>query len=475
MRSLLRLSYRNNPEETRFSPEKIGLRSSFGRHVLRKTGEAAAAIIALLVFVYAAQAVYGEPSPLPHVLVIPMKDTVQPVSTEYLKRGLSRAEQEHAAAVLVELDTPGGLFESTREMVGAILSSPVPVIVYVAPSGARAGSAGFYLLESADIAAMAPGTNAGAAHPVAAASGQIDEVSKQKLENDAAAFLRSYVERRKRNATAAEDAVRKSKSYTEEEARRLGLIDVVANNDSDLLSALDGRQVLRFNGTTTTLHTRNAALDRLDLSPRERLLDLLISPDLALLFLTAGALLIYLEFNTPGTIVPGSLGALLVLLALFALNLLPLRFTAVLLLLAGFILLVLEAKFTSHGVVAGVGILCLIFGAITLVNAPIPELRVHLATAIGLALGFGIITLVLIRLAIMARRNKSKMGIEALIGESGKVMQALSPIGQVLVHGELWQAEASEPLQEGENIQVKGWRDLRLLVERIPGNASKPH
>ncbi len=429
--------------------------------------------VLFLFFVSASPIIYCQSAVASQVLVIPMKDTVQPISSEYLKRGLDQAQREHAAAVVLELDTPGGLFESTREMVGNILASPVPVIVYIAPSGARAGSAGFYLLESADIAAMAPGTNAGAAHPVVEGA-QLDEVRKQKLENDAAAFLRSYVERRKRNASAAEDAVRSSKSYTEAEAKQLGLIDLIANSENDLMTALDGKEVQRFNGTTTTLHTRNAAMIQLRLTPRERLLDLFINPDLALLFLVAGALLIYLEFNTPGTIVPGSLGAFLVLLALFSLNMLPIRSTAVLLLLAGFVLLVLEAKFASHGIVATAGIISLIFGAITLVNAPIPELRVHPATAIGLAVGFGVITLMLIRLAIMARRKKAKTGIDALIGENGTVMQALNPVGQVLVHGEIWQAESTELLQPGESIQVKGSRELRLLVERVPNHAIKP-
>jgi membrane-bound serine protease (ClpP class) len=403
-----------------------------------------------------------------------MKDTVQPVSSEYLKRGLKQAQTHRAEAVLIELDTPGGLLDSTREMVGSILSSPVPVIVYIAPSGARAGSAGFFLLESADIAVMAPGTNAGAAHPVAGNSGQLDEVRKQKIENDAAAFLRSFVERRKRNQTAAEDAIRASKSYTESEAKQLGLIDLIANNEQDLLNAVDGRSIPRLDGSSVVLHTRNASLVRFELTTRERFLDLLISPDLALLFLVAGALLIYLEFNTPGTIVPGSLGTLLVVLALFALNLLPIRSTAVVLLLLGLALLILEAKFASHGIVATAGIVSMVFWAITLVDAPIPELRVHPASAIGLAVGFGLITLVLVRLAVRARKNKAKTGLEALVGECGKVREDLTPVGRVLVHGEIWEAEANEPLPAGEPIQVKGFRDLRLLVERVPNPPAQP-
>lgn len=427
----------------------------------------------LLLFALLASPVQAQPAGSAHVLVIPMTDTIQPVSAEFLKRGLNRAKDERAAAVLVELNTPGGLLDSTREMVGAILESPVPVIFYVTPTGARAGSAGFFLMESADIAAMAPGTNAGAAHPVLQGA-HLDEVQKQKVENDAAAFLRSYVERRKRNAEAAEDAVRNSKSYTEEEAKQLGLIDLIAKNECELVKSLDGKQISRVDGSSVTMHTGKASLVRLEMTPRERALDLLIRPDLALFLLVAGALLIYLEFNTPGTIIPGSLGALMVMVSLFALNLLPLRYTSVMLLIGGFVLLVLEAKFASHGIVAVCGILAMVFGAITLVNAPIPELRVHPATAAALAIGFGVITLVLVRLAIRARQNKSKTGIEALLGESGRVVQSLSPTGQVLVHGELWQAEANEPLQAGENIQVKGWKNLTLLVERVPDGAQRP-
>jgi membrane-bound serine protease (ClpP class) len=389
----------------------------------------------------------------PQVVVLHLSDTIQPISEEYLTRGLNLAATNHSAALLVQLDTPGGLLDSTRSMVGKILASPMPVIVYVAPSGSRAGSAGFFLLEAADIAAMAPGTNAGAAHPVVEGA-QIDAVMKQKLENDTTAFLRSYVSRRGRNTNAAQDAVLNSKSYTAQEAEQLHLIDIMASSDRELLDSLDGE------------------LLTLEPTLREELLDRLMDPNLAVLILVLGGLLIYLEFNSPGTIIPGALGTLLVLTALFALNMLPVRYTALMLLIAAFTLLLLEAKFPSHGVLAGTGILALLFGTLTLVDGPIPEMQVHWATAIACGVSFGLITVFLVRIAIRARRNKVITGPQALVGNIGIAQQALTPRGQVLVHGELWQAESSDPTAPGEQVRVRSVDGLTLLVDRIPRTAS---
>jgi membrane-bound serine protease (ClpP class) len=355
-----------------------------------------------------------------------------------------------------------------RQMVSKVIASPVPVIAYVAPSGSRAGSAGFFLLEAADVAAMAPGTNAGAAHPVVEGGAKLDDIMKQKLENDTSAFLRSYVARRERNVQAAEDAVRSSKSYSDSEALQLKLIDLIAPDDASLLNTVDGRIVTRFDGSKTTLHTRNAMLIPVDPTLREKILDRLTDPNLAVLVLMVGALLIYLEFNVPGTIVPGALGTLMVLLALFALNLLPVRYTAVMLLVAAFVLIILEAKFGGHGILALAGIIAMIFGSLTLVDAPIPELRVHWGTAVSTGLAFGLITAVLLRLAVRARRSKVRLGGEAMIGQIGVVMEPLTPAGQILVNGEIWQAESATPADKGEKVRVQGLRDLTLLVERLP-------
>lgn len=391
----------------------------------------------------------------PLVEKIMLDETIQPVSAGMLERAIAHAKSNGASALLIEMNTPGGLVDSMRTMAGAILSSRVPVIIYVAPAGARAGSAGFFLLEAADIAAMAPGTNAGAAH-VVFEGGKPDETLSQKIENDAEAFLRSYVARRNRNTAAAIAAVANSHSYTAEEALDQHLIDVVAASDVELLNEIDGRQVTRMDGTKQILHTRNARVEVVQPTMRENLLGWLVNPNIALLLLIGGALLIYVEFNSPGTIVPGALGTLMVLLGVFALDLLPIRFTAVLLLLAACVLMLLEAKFGGHGVLAVTGIVCLAFGMLTLIAAPIPEMRVNPWIAIGVALGFGSITAFLVRIAMRARRQKARLGADALVGSEASAIEELSPEGYVLVEGEIWQAVASEPVAAGAKVRVVG-------------------
>lgn len=396
-----------------------------------------------------------------------LDSTIQPVSAGELKRAIALAESHGAKALLVQMDTPGGLVESMRAMVQAILASRVPVIVYVSPSGARAGSAGFFILESADIAAMAPGTEAGAAHVVFEGM-KPGSIEMQKVENDAAAFLRSYVTRRGRNAKAAEAAVRSSHSYTAEEALKNHLIDLIANNDQELLNDLNGRQITLFDGSKVTLDFAGARIQVLRTSLRDELLGWLVNPNIALLFLVAGALLIYLEFNAPGSIVPGALGTLMVLLGIFGLNLLPIRFTAVLLLLAGLGFLVLEAKFGGHGALATAGILCLAFGTLTLVAAPIPQMDVSPLVAIAVSLGFGLITVFLLRLAMRARRRKAHIGADAMVGSRATAMEALTPEGHVLVEGEIWRAVSAQPVPAGTALRVVGFDQMVLQVEPAP-------
>jgi membrane-bound serine protease (ClpP class) len=403
----------------------------------------------------------------PVVVVLRLDDTIQPISEDYFNRAMNHAADIKADALLIELNTPGGLLSTTRNIVGRIGASPVPVIVYVAPEGARAGSAGFFLLEAADIAAMAPGTNAGASHPIAEGA-KLDDTMKQKVENDTAALLRSYTAQRGRNPQAAEDAVRNSKSYTAQEAKQLGLIDLIAPDRAALLNQIDGRTITRMNGAKTALHTKDATLDTVEPTLRDRVLGRLMNPDLAVLMLVIGALLIYLEFNAPGTIVPGALGTLLVLLSLFALNLLPVHYTAVMLLLAAAVLMVLEVKFTSHGVLAFAGIVCLVIGMLTLVDGPVPEMRVHAATAIAAGVAFGLITVFLVRLAVRARHNKSMVGIDALLGQIAIVVKPLQPDGQVLVHGEIWEAHSATPVQRDARVRVTAVNGLTLNVEPLP-------
>lgn len=417
----------------------------------------------VLLFCYHPQVDAAASRPL--AVELSLHDTVQPVSAGYLQRGLNHASSVHADAVIVELGTPGGLLDSTRAMVTSIEQSPVPVIVYVAPSGSRAASAGFFLLEAADVAAMAPGTNTGASHPIVEGR-PMDPILKTKIENDAAAFLRSYVTRRGRNVQAAEDAVRNSKSYTDQEALKLHLIDTIAPSVPALLDQLNGTTVTRFDGSRRVFHTKDAKVENFDPSTRERILGALTDPNLAVILLVMGGLLIYLEFNAPGTIVPGALGTLLVLISLFALNLLPLEYTAVGFLVAAFALFVLDVKFATHGMLGLAGIACLVFGLLTLVDGPIPEMRVHLQTALGAGLGFGLITVFLTTIAVRARRNKVQTGNEALLGSQAIVQSELNPDGQVLVRGELWQAHADHRIPVGESVRIRAREGLLLQVER---------
>ena len=403
------------------------------------------------------------------VVKLTLHDTVQPVTAAYLQRGLDAAAAQHADAVLLSLGTPGGLLSSTREMVSAIERSPVPVIIFIEPTGARAGSAGFFLLESADVAAMAPGTNAGAAHPIIEGK-TLDPILKKKVEEDASAFLRSITVPRHRDSVAGTAAIIDAKSYTADESLKLHLIDLIAADEPTLLAQLDGRAITRFNGSTTTLHLRNAQIQNLPPSQRERLLTRLADPDIAVLLLIMGVLLIYIEFNVPGTIVPGALGVLCVLLALFAFNMLPIRHTSVLLLVAAAALILLEVKFSSHGLLALAGTVSLIFGLLTLVDGP-PELRVHASTAIAAGLTFGVITFVLAYVGLKARRNKSLTGPDAMLGLIATVRAPFSPVGQVEVRGELWQAllaPDSAPANVEQQTVISAVNGLTLTVRALP-------
>jgi membrane-bound serine protease (ClpP class) len=416
------------------------------------------------------QVAAGQPSVNPHatsaslVERLVLDDTIQPMSEEILVRALHNAASDHAAALIVELNTPGGLLDTTRSMVREIGESPVPVVIYIAPSGARGASAGFFLLQAADVAAMAPGTNTGAAHPVLEGA-TLDPIMKEKIENDAAAFLRSYSARRGRNAALAETAVRESKAFSDKEALDQHLIDIIAKDDGDLLRQLDGRTITRFDGSQQTLHVAGFSVVTVVPTLREAMLDRLMRPDLAMLILVLGALLIYLEFHVPGTIVPGAAGTLLVLVALFALNMLPIHYASAAVLVCGLALLVAEAKFPSHGILSLVGAGALIFGMLTLVDGPVPQLRVGLAMALAAGLGFGGITFFLAAAALRAKRNKVRTGMDALLGEVAEAQTPLRPTGQVLVRGELWGAHCPAGADKGDFVVVRGFHALTLEVE----------
>lgn len=399
------------------------------------------------------------------VLKIVVKDTIQPITVEYIGRALDDAAQNHDKAVLIELNTPGGLLVSTREIIEKILASPVPVIIYVTPSGSWAASAGYYILQSADVAAMAPGTNSGAGHPVSMGGEKMDDIMKEKVENDSAALMRSVVSKRGRNVEVSETVVRKSTSFTDQEALSQHLIDYVASTEQDLFKQLEGKTVKRFDGKTVTLNLVGEPIRTLDLSVKERILTFIVDPNISYLLLTIGVFALYAEFNHPGAVVPGTVGVIFILLAMFALNLLPTRFAAVVLILASFVLFALEAKLSSHGVLALGGIVTLTLGGLLLVDGPIPEMRVRLVTALAVSVPLGIITVFLMSIALKARANKVVTGAQGLIGETAVSQSSLSPLGKVLVHGELWDAVSSAEVAAGQTVIVRRVNGLQLQVE----------
>lgn len=409
------------------------------------------------------------------VLKIVINDTIQPITQEYIERAIDEAARRGDQAVLIEINTPGGLVESTRHIIEKITTSQVPVIIYVAPSGARAGSAGIFILEAADVAAMAPGTNAGAAHPVMLIGPnavKTDDEMKQKVENDAAALMRSVVSRRGRNVQLAESAVRESKSFTDQEALSQHLIDYIAPDETDLFRQMEGKPIKRFTGQEVTLNLVGQPVVPFGMTLKEHILGYLMDPNIAFILLAIGALALYAEFNHPGAVVPGTVGVVFIILAAFALNLLPIRFAALGLILGAFALFAAEAKFATHGVLTTGGIVLLTLGGLLLVDSPIPEMRVHLVTALAVSIPLGLITAFLMTIALKARRNKHVSGEEGLIGEVGVAQTSLSRRGKIFVHGELWDAVSSCDITAGQSVVVR--RVDGLVLEVDPVAATQP-
>jgi membrane-bound serine protease (ClpP class) len=406
----------------------------------------------------------------PVVLQLSLDREVEPVLATYIDEGLADAANRHAALVLITMDTPGGLGESMKDMIQHILGSPVPVAVYVSPTGARGASAGFFILLSADIAAMAPATHTGAASPVIMIGGyqlQIDETMRRKMFNDTTAFLRSYSEKRGRNPTLAETAVTDAKAFTEKEALDGKLIDLVASSPDDLLHQLDGRTITRFDGTKTTLSLKNATITPFQLSARQSFLARIVEPDVFFVLLMVGVLGLYTEFTHPGMIAPGVIGGICAVLALYAMHILPVNFAGVLLILLALALFILEAKFTSHGVLAIGGVISMMLGAMFLIRSPLTAGGVSLGVALAATLPFALITVFLMRLVLSSRTWKSSTGREELIGEEGIAISGLpaGAEGMIRVHGELWQAVSPRAVPEGKPVRVRSVEGLKLHVE----------
>lgn len=405
-------------------------------------------------------------TPLPaRVLQVDIDGIVQPVTSHVIASAIAQAEREHADAVLIRLSTPGGLMDTTRDIVEQIFRCSVPVIVWTGPSGARAASAGFFLLEAGDVAAMAPGTNTGASHPVLSTGGEMDAVMKIKVENDAAALMRTIAVHRGRNQQAAEKTVRESASYTDREALDQHLIDVIAPDTAALVQQLEGREITRFDGRKQTLHFANPAIEVYKPTLRERVLLVIGDPNIALLLLVLGALGIYLEFNAPGLVAPGVAGAILALLGLTALSMFPIDWLGAALMILGLAFFILEAKFATHGVLTTGGAIALTLGAVMLIDTNVPELRIRWSTAIGLAIPFALITSVLFSIALRARRNKVVTGVEGMLGLQAMAVGELNPSGTVLVRGEYWNAQASVRVPASEPVRITGIDGLTLRVE----------
>jgi len=401
------------------------------------------------------------------VVAVDIDAIVHPITVEIVGRAIEQARQENAAIVLVGINTPGGLADAMREIMQELVASPVPVVTYVTPSGGRAASAGFFILEAADVAAMAPATNTGASTPVAMFGEQMDQTMAHKVQNDAAALIRSMASKRGRNAELAEKTVYDAKSFTDKEAFDSHLIEIIAPSEADLFRQLDGREITRFDGKKQTLHL--AAPQVVEYSPtwRERFVAAIADPNLALILVILGALGIYVEFTQPGMVAPGVFGAILLVVGLSALSVLPINWGGAALLVLALVLFVLEAKFATHGVLTVAGALAMVLGALMLVQSPVPELRIHLSTALAVALPFALVTSFLVTLAVRARLAKVQTGAQGMVDEIGVAYTALTPEGKVFIHGEYWNAVSSAPVEAGAEVRVKSVERLTLKVEPV--------
>lgn len=412
-------------------------------------------------------------SSVDRVVVLRIDAEIEPILAQYIVNGIKQANGEHANLILITMNTPGGLDTSMRQIVQSILGSSVPVAIYVAPSGVRAASAGFFILESADIAVMAPGTNAGAASPVFEMFGQtvqIDETMRKKVTNDASAFLRSYVTKRGRNADLAVTAVTDAKAFSDKEALDGKLIDLVASSEDDLLVKLNGRTITRFEGSTDQLMLSHPVETEVGMTAREKLLTHIVEPNVAFVLLIIGVLGLYVEFNHPGMFAPGVIGGIAILLALLAFQQLPVTLIGIALIILAVSLFVLEAKFPTHGILGVGGTVAMILGAIMLIQSPWTGMGVRFSTALAVAIPFAVIAAILTRAVMRSRRWKRATGREELLGEQGEVIETVGTapaLGMVRVHGELWRAAAvnGASIPKGARVRVKSIHGLTLDVE----------
>src|SRR5215471_15351077 len=427
-------------------------------------------LLTMVLAVMAAAAMAAAPDPAPIVETATVDGIIHPVSSDFMRSAIAKADADHAALIVFTLHTPGGLLDSTRDINNAIIAAKTPVAIFVGPAGNRAASAGFLITMAADIAAMAPGTHIGAAHPVAGDGQKVDDVMAKKMASDTAAYARTLATQRGRNVSLVEQAVTESRSFTEQEA--IGatppLIDVIATDVPDLIRKLYGRTIKRFNGTPTTLKLHDADVRTIEMTFTQRVLSAIAHPQIAYLLLTLGMLGLTIELWSPGAVLPGVAGGVCLLLAFFALQVLPVSYAGVSLILLGFVLLLLEVKVTSHGILAVGGIASLLLGSMMLIDSPLPELQIGLRMIISVTLSIAGILVFLVTLGVRAQTLPATTGESGMLHAAGRALTAITPggTGRVATRGEIWTATAAETIHEGETVVVTGVNGLMLTVRK---------
>ncbi len=400
------------------------------------------------------------------ILLIRLNGTINPATAEYIINTISKAEAEDASALVIEMDTPGGLLESTRKIVQGILGSSIPIIVYVAPSGARAGSAGVFITLSANIAAMAPGTNIGAAHPVGGGVEDTSSIMAEKVTNDAAAFVRAIAQKRHRNVTWAEEAVRRSISNSESEALNRKVIDLISPNLDSLLKEINGKTVETSRGAVE-LKTADAQVEFVPMNWREKFLGTISDPNITYILMMIGVFGIMFELFNPGAILPGVAGAISLILAFYSFQTLPINYAGLALIILAIILFIAEIKIVTHGLLAIGGVISLFLGSVMLISSPFEIASISLSVIITTVIVAAVFFLGIIGLGLKAQRRKTVTGFAGMIGEEGLVISEIKPgqIGQVHVHGEIWKATSEDKLKVGEKIEVESFSNWILKVK----------
>ena len=424
-------------------------------------------VILLFLFLFSALPGFGK------IARISLDSTIDPVTAGFIVRCIDQAEQDQAQLFLIQIQTPGGFATSMEEIISRMLNSEVPVVVYVAPSGAKAASAGFFILMAADVAVMAPGTNTGAAHPLMAiggfpiSGGEAGKTLTEKITSNATAYLRSITSKRNRNVEEAEKGVTESKSFTETEALKSNLIDFIAASESELLDTLDGYKVRLFSGEERILETGDQGFVDYEMTKREKMLAVISQPNLALLLGLVGIILLYFEFSNPGFIVPGVIGAICVLLAILGFSLLPVNYVGVLLIVLAIGLLIAEVKVGGFGVLGIGGIVSMIFGMLILVDSPDPAVRIGVYTALALTLPFAAILLILFIALFRSLTQKVSTGNQGMVGLVGVADSEIDRNGRVKVRGEYWTAHSSTSIAAGKEVKILAVKDLVLQVEEV--------